>query len=148
MVSALRGGGMDELKSGIAARLPEGQPFYPPDSIADRPEKFFAAEFVREAVFNLYGEEIPYSTTVVVDEFKERPGRKDYVLATIYVERDSQKAIVIGKAGMALKRVGSLARQSIEEFTGRPVFLEIRVKVAEAWRKDERFIREHIYGRE
>jgi GTPase len=148
MVSALKGGGVEDLKTAIAARLPEGQPFYPPDAIADRPEKFFAAEFVREAVFNLYGEEIPYSTAVVIDEFKERPGRKDYVCATIYVERDSQKAIIIGRAGMALKRVGSQARQEIEAFIGRPVYLELRVKVAEAWRKDERFIRENIYGRE
>ena len=148
MVSALKGGGVGDLKTAIAARLPEGQPFYPPDAIADRPERFFAAEFVREAVFNLYGEEIPYSTAVVVDEFKERPGRKDYVLATIYVERDSQKAIMIGSGGKALKRVGSQARQEIEAFLGRPVFLELRVKVAEAWRKDERFIRENVYGRE
>jgi GTP-binding protein Era len=148
MVSALKGGGVEDLKTAIAARLPEGQPFYPPDAIADRPERFFVAEFVREAVFNLYGEEIPYSTAVVVDEFKERPGRKDYVLATIYVERDSQKAIMIGSGGKALKRVGSQARQEIEAFLGRPVFLELRVKVAEAWRKDERFIRENVYGRE
>jgi len=148
MVSALKGGGVEELKAAIAARLPEGQPFYPPDTIADRPEKFFAAEFVREAIFNRYGEEIPYSTAVVVDEFKERPGRKDYILATIYVERESQKAIMIGSGGMALKRVGSQARQEIEAFIGRPVYLELRVKVAEAWRKDERFIRENIYGRE
>jgi GTP-binding protein Era len=148
MVSALKGGGVEDLKTAVAARLPEGQPFYPPDAIADRPEKFFAAEFVREAVFNLYGEEIPYSTAVVIEEFAERPGRKDYVLATIYVERESQKAIIIGSGGRALKRVGSQARREIEEFIGRPVYLELRVKVAEAWRKDERFIRENIYGRE
>jgi len=148
MVSALKGGGIDGLKAAIAACLPEGQPFYPPDAIADRPEKFFAAEFVREAVFNLYGEEIPYSTAVVIEEFKERPGRKDYVCAFIYVERESQKAIIIGSGGKALKRVGSQARQEIEAFIGRPVYLELRVKVAEAWRKDERFIRENVYGRE
>jgi GTP-binding protein Era len=148
MVSAIKGGGVDELTAGIAARLPAGQPFYSPDAIADRPERFFAAEFVREAVFNLYGEEVPYSTAVVIDEFKERPGRKDYILATIYVERDSQKAIMIGSGGRALKRVGSRARRQIEEFTGRPVYLEIRVKVAEAWRKDDRFVQENVYGRD
>ncbi len=148
MVSAIKGGGMDGLKTGIAARLPEGQPFYPPDAVADRPEKFFAAEFVREAVFNLYGEEVPYSTAVVIDEFKERPGRKDYILATIYVERDSQKAIMIGAGGKALKRVGSRARREIEAFTGRPAYLELRVKVAEAWRRDDRFIQDNIYGRD
>ncbi|HTW91576.1 MAG TPA: GTPase Era [bacterium] len=148
MVSALKGGGVDDLKTAIAAKLPEGQPFYPPDAVADRPEKFFAAEFIREAVFNLYGEEIPYSTAVVVEEFKERPDRKDYILATIYVERKSQKAIMIGSGGRALKRVGSQARREIEALTGRPVYLEIRVKVAEAWRKDERFIRDNVYGRD
>jgi len=147
MVSALIGGGVDDLKAGIAARLPEGKPFYPPDAVADRPEKFFVAEFVREAVFNLYGEEIPYSTTVVIEEFKERPGRKDYVRASIYVERDSQKAIIIGRDGKALKRVGSQARRNVEAFLGRPVFLELWVKVAEAWRKNEQFIRENVYGR-
>lgn len=148
MVSAIKGGGMDELKTGVAARLPEGRPFYPPDAVADRPERFFAAEFVREAVFSLYGEEIPYSTAVVVDEFRERPGRKDHVVVTVYVERDSQKAIVIGRAGRALKKVGMMARREIEAFTGRPAFLELRVKVAEAWRKDDRFIRENVYGRD
>jgi GTPase Era involved in 16S rRNA processing len=101
---------------------------------------------VREAVFNLYGEEIPYSTAVFVDEFKERPGRKDYILVTIYVERESQKAILIGRGGKALKRVGSRARREIEAFLGRPVFLETRVKVAEAWRSDLRFIKENVYG--
>lgn len=146
MVSALKGGGVEQLKAGVAALLPEGQPFYPPDAVADRPERFFAAELVREAVFNLYGEEIPYSTAVVVDDFKERPGRKDYILVTIYVERDSQKAILIGSGGRALKRVGSRARKAIEAFLGRPVFLETRVKVAEAWRNDIRFIRENVYG--
>jgi GTP-binding protein Era len=146
MVSALKGGGVDDLKAAVAAHLPEGQPFYPPDAVADRPERFFAAEFVREAVFNLYGEEIPYSTAVVVEDFKERPGRKDYILVTIYVERDSQKAILIGRGGKALKRVGSRARREIEAFLGRPVFLETRVKVAEAWRSDLRFIKENVYG--
>ena len=135
------------MKAAIAAGLPAGEPFYPPDAVADRPEKFFAAEFVREAVFNLYGEEIPYSTTVVIDEFTERPERKDYVLATIFVERESQKAIIIGSGGSALKRVGSQARREIEAFTGRPVYLEMRVKVAEAWRKDERFIRQYLRPR-
>jgi len=148
MVSALTGGGVEELKAAVVARLPLAPPFYAPDAIADRPERFFAAEFIREAVFNLYGEEIPYSTTVVVEDFRERPGRKDYVRANIYVERDSQKAIVIGRDGRALKRVGTEARRNIERFLGRPVFLELWVKVADAWRQDERFIRENVYGRE
>ncbi len=148
MVSALIGGGIEELKAAIVARLPEGRPFYAPDAIADRPERFFVAEFIREAVFNLYGEEIPYSTAVVIEEFKERPGRKDYIRANVYVERGSQKAIIIGRDGDALKRVGTQARRNIEGFLGRPVFLELWVKVAEAWRKNEQFLRENIYDRE
>jgi GTP-binding protein Era len=148
MVSALKGRGVDRLRDGIVAGLPVGHPFYPQDAVAERPERFFCAEFIREAVFNLYGEEIPYSTTVVIDEFKERPGRKDYIRATVHVERDSQKAIIIGRDGLALKRVGSSARRAIEEFLGRGVYLELWVKVSDAWRSDERFVRENIYGRE
>jgi len=146
MVSALKGGGVEALQAAIVAQLPEGQPFYPPDSVADRPERFFVAELVREAVFNHYGQEIPYSTTVLVEEFKERSERKDYILVSIHVERDSQKAIIIGRSGRALKRAGSEARRNIEAFLGRPVYLELRVKVTPAWRKDERFIRENVYA--
>jgi GTP-binding protein Era len=147
MVSALKAKGIDRLKDAIARALPEAEPLYPPDMLADRPERFFCAEFVREAVFNLYGEEVPYSTTVVIDEFKERPGRKDFVRATIYVERDSQKAILIGRNGAALKRVGAKARQTIEAFLGRGVYLELWVKVAKAWRENEGFLRNNVYGR-
>lgn len=148
MISALTGSGVDELKAAIVAALPEGEPFYPPGEVSERPERFFAAEFVREAIFNLYGEEVPYATTVMVDEFCERPGRKDFIRAVIHVERDSQKAILIGEGGRALKRVGTAARREIERFLGRPVYLELWVKVAEKWREDERFIRENIYGRQ
>jgi len=148
MVSALRGSGVDELKQAIVGTLPEAAPYYPQDAMSERPERFFAAEFIREAIFNLYGEEIPYCTAVVVDEFKERPGRKDYVRATIHVERDSQKAILIGKDGAALKRVGSYARHSIEQFLGRGIYLELWVKVSDAWRDNEQFIRENVYGRD
>ncbi len=145
MVSALKGSGVDDLQRAVVAALPRGEPFYPPDMVSERPERFFTGEIVREAVFNRYGEEIPYSTTVVVDEFREREGRKDYIKATIYVERETQKAIVIGKGGRALKRVGAVARKRIEQFLGRPVYLELWVKVADAWRRNDRFIRENVY---
>jgi GTP-binding protein Era len=148
MVSAINGSGTAALEAAIVGRLPEAPPLFPPDAIAERDERFFTAEFIREAVFNLYGEEIPYSTTVVIEEFRERPGRKDYIRATIYVERESQRAIVIGQDGRALKRAGSTARRSIERFLGRGVYLELWVKVALAWRKDEGFIRQNIYGRQ
>ncbi len=147
MVSALKGHGTAQLKTAIVNALPEGEPYYPTDELADRPERFFCAEFIREAVFNLYGEEVPYSTTVVVEEFKERFGRKDLVRATVYVERDSQKAILIGRNGAALKRVGQRARRAIEGFLGRGVYLELWVKVARDWRNDEGFIRQNVFGR-
>lgn len=147
MVSALRGSRVNDLKAAVVAALPQGSAFYPDDQVTGQNERFFAAEFIREAIFNLYGEEVPYATTVVVEEFKERPGRKDYIRATIYVERDSQKAILIGKDGAALKRVGASARWSIERFLERPVYLELWVKVAGAWRENEGFIRENVYPR-
>lgn len=148
MVSALKGDGIDKLRSEITAALPSGQPFFPPDMLSERPERFFVGELVREVVFNRFGAEVPYCTTVVVEEFREHPDHKDYVRAVIYVERESQKAIVIGKGGRALKQVGSLARREVEDFLGRPIFLELEVKVAERWRAKERFIREAVYGRE
>ncbi len=145
MVSALRGDGTEELKEAVVAALPEGPPLYPCDMAADREERFFVAELVREAVFRRFGAEIPYSVTVGIEEFKERPGRKDYVRAVVYVERESQKPILIGKDGRALKKVGAAARRNIEQFLGRPVYLELWVKVAENWRRSDAFIRENIY---
>ncbi|MCL6465698.1 MAG: GTPase Era [candidate division WOR-3 bacterium] len=146
MISALKGNGVDDLKKGIVELLPEGAPFYPPDTLSERPERFFVAELIREAVFNRYGAEIPYSTTVVIEEFRERPNRKDYIRAVIYVEKESQKGILIGEGGRALKKVGEIARESIEQFLGRPVYLELWVKVAKSWRQDENFIRQNLYS--
>ncbi|MGQ9707897.1 MAG: GTPase Era, partial [bacterium] len=146
MISALTGDGVDELKRAIVEHLPESQPLYPEDMLSERPERFFVAELIRETVFNRYGAEVPYSTTVEVAEFRERPGRKDYIRAIIYVERESQKAIIIGERGKALKKVGEIARESIEKFLGRPVYLELWVKVARGWRQNETFIRENVYG--
>ncbi len=146
MISALTGNGVEDLQKGIIDLLPESPPFYPLDQIAERSERFFVAELIREAVFNRYGAEVPYSTTVEIEEFKERPGRKDYIRAVIYVERESQKAILIGEGGKALKKVGEIARESIEQFLGRPVYLELWVKVARGWRKNEPFIRRTVYG--
>jgi len=146
MISALKGNGVDDLKKGIVELLPEGAPFYPPDTLSERPERFFVAELIREAVFNRYGAEIPYSTTVVIEEFRERPNRKDYIRAVIYVEKESQKGILIGEGGKALKKVGEIARESIEQFLGRPVYLELWVKVAKSWRQDENFIRKNVFG--
>ncbi len=138
--SALRNDGLDLLLSLIIDTLPEGMPFYSPDIVSNEPERFFVAEIIREKIFLLYGEEIPYATSVQVDTFEEKTGRKDYIRAVIYVERDSQKGILIGKRGHALKKVGSLAREDIEHFLKRPVFLELEVQVKKNWRKDARLV--------
>lgn len=144
-ISALKEDGLDELKQLLIENLPVGFPFYPAEMITDQPERFFVAEIIREKIFQKYGEEIPYSTTVTVEEFKERYHGKDYIRAIIYVERDSQKGIIIGKQGKALKRVGQIARQEIELFLARSVYLELFVKVKEKWRQKEGLLRELGY---
>jgi GTP-binding protein Era len=135
-ISALKADGLNILLTIILSNLPEGEPFYPPDIISNEPERFFVSEIIREQILLQYSEEIPYAATVQVEEFQEKPGRKDYILAIIYVERDSQKGIIIGKGGQALKKTGKLAREGIEHFIGRPVFLELRVQVRKKWRKN------------
>jgi GTP-binding protein Era len=144
-ISAIKADGLDKLKQLIIDNLSDGFPFYPPETITDQPERFFVAEIIREKIFQKYGEEIPYSTTVTIEEFKEREQGKDYVRAVIYVERDSQKGIIIGKQGAALKRVGQIARQDIELFLGRSVYLELFVKVKEKWRQNEGILKELGY---
>lgn len=144
-VSALKFQGIDDLLESIIKHLPEGEPLYPPDMLSVHPERFFAAEIIREKVFQHYGQEIPYSTAVVIDEWVEQDpahGGKDYIRAIIFVERDSQKGILIGRGGEALKKIGTLSRKEIEAMTGRPVYLEIWVKVRPKWRKDPHFLRQ------
>jgi GTP-binding protein Era len=145
-VSALKGENVDELKSTLVRHLPVGERYFPPDAITDQPEKFFVAEIIREKVFEKYRDEVPYSSEVEVVEFKEREGKKDFVSAEVCVERESQKGILIGKGGAALKEVGERARKDIEEFLGRSVFLELRVKVRQNWRKDQRWLKRLGYG--
>lgn len=140
-VSAMKRDGIKQLQQALLSYIPAGEPFYPPDMITDEPERFFVSELIREKVFLQYGQEIPYATAVIIEEFKERPGRKDYINADIYVERSSQKAILIGKQGRALKRLGQAARHDIEEMLERPVFLELNVKVGKKWRRDPRMMK-------
>jgi GTP-binding protein Era len=144
-ISALNGDGLLTLKKALFRHLPEGPFLYPVDDISDSPERFFVAELIRERVFEFFKKEIPYSTCVVIDEFKEREKGKDYIRALIYVERKSQKGILIGKKGEALKKVGAEARKEIENFLGREVYLELWVKVKEKWRKDKKFLKELGY---
>ena len=140
-VSALHLLGTQDLVESLVMDLPEHPPYYPLDIVSEHSERFFVSEIIREKVFEKFKEEIPYSTTVDIIEFKEQEGRKDLINAEIYVERESQKGILIGKKGGALKVVGELARKDIETFLGRPVFLELRVKVREKWRQKEAWLR-------
>ncbi|MBN2000502.1 GTPase Era [candidate division KSB1 bacterium] len=144
-VSALFENNVQVLLKVLIEHLPEGLPFYPPDYLTEHPERFFVSEIIREKVFQNYGEEIPYSTAVVIDEFHEQEGRKDVIKARIIVEKQSQKGIIIGKKGHALRKVGEQARLDIEKFLGRPVFLELWVAVREKWREKDIFLQEFGY---
>ncbi len=145
LLSAINNDGIEELLNKIVDYLPYGSPYYPKDIISNASERFFISEIIREKIFELYGEEIPYSTTVLINEFKDRPHKKVYIDATIYVEKESQKGILIGKGGEALKRVGETARKDIESFLNREVFLKLWVKVRKNWRDDIKILREFGY---
>jgi GTP-binding protein Era len=132
-ISALTGDGVEDLLATLSGLLPEGPQYYPEDMITEAPEQFLAAEVIREKVFLRTGEEIPYSAAVKVDEYKDR-GESLYVKATVYVERDSQKAIVIGQKGTKLKEIGQLSRRELELEVGRKVYLDLWVKVRRKWR--------------
>jgi len=136
-ISALKNRNVDAVLEEILAALPLGPPFYPKDQISEQPERFFIAEMVREKIFEQFRKEIPYSTQVLVVNYEERKGEKDLIDAEIIVERDSQKGILIGKGGAALKKVGSTARIDIEEFLGREIFLRLFVKVRNDWRSSD-----------
>ncbi len=144
-ISALRGKGVNRLLEGIREFLPEGEPLYPADIVSDRDERFFCSEIIREKIFSLYGQEVPYTAAVVIDEFLERERGKTFIKAMIYVDKESVKGIIIGKDGEKLKKVGSLARKEIEYFIGRSVYLDLWVKVRKGWRKNINDIREFGY---
>ena len=145
-VSAKTGYNVDVLKSEILDRLPPGPPYYPPEMISEHPERFFVAELIREQIFKQYREEIPYSAQVNIARFEERTdGRKDLIDAEIVVERATQKSILIGKKGSALKRLGTAARREIETWLDRPVYLKLFVKVRDDWRNRDGFLRSFGY---
>ncbi len=140
-ISATRGDGRDELLSMIIERLPEGPRYYPPDQLSDTALRDIVAEVIREkALFHLR-QEVPHSIAVVVEEFKRRSDDMTYISATVYVERDSQKRIVIGRDGAMLRKIGQSARAEIEAIVGTRVYLELWVKVLKNWRKDEAALR-------
>ncbi len=144
-ISAMNNDGTDLLLREIVNRLPYNPPYYPPGYVTDQQERFFVSEIIREEIFDRYGQEIPYSCHVQIEEFREREKGKDYIRAVIFADHISQKGILIGKNGQALKRVGEGARRKIEGFLERPVFLELYVKVMENWRKKERNLKDLGY---
>lgn len=136
---------LDKLLALILSYLKEGQPFYDEEDLTDLPTKFFVGEMVREKIFELFGDEIPYQTTVMVNEFKEKTTLIK-IQADIIVQRESQKAIILGEGGKMIKQVGSLARKDIEAFLQQKVFLELFVKVKDKWRDDEFKLKEYGYN--
>lgn len=147
-MSALEGINVPMLLQELDGMIPAGPALYPEDMVAEQPERFFAAELIRETAFEQLSDELPYSIQVEIDEFREPEpgdGRKTYLHATLFVERDSQKGIVIGKKGSRLRSIGSDARRKIEALVEGPVFLELRVRVRADWRKRDRDLNEFGY---
>jgi len=141
-VSALHGDNVSGLSEAIVSRLPEGPQYFPDDAVTDQPMRFIAAELVREKIFQLTYEEIPYSIAVGIEEFREEKEKNVvFIRAVIFVDKDSQKGIVIGKGGTMLKKVGQLAREELEAIMGIKVFLELWVKVKSGWRGDDMILR-------
>lgn len=146
-ISATRGDNRQELLQEILARLPEGPPYYPDADITDRYERDIAADFIRAAAMELLHQELPHSIAVRIDEFNERGEEGAHIAATLFVERESQKGIVIGKGGQMIREIGTQARKGIEAMSGRSVYLDLRVKVLPGWRNDpEKLERVGIVG--
>ena len=143
-VCAIEKFNLDNLLQGIVDSLPENPPYFDKDALTDRPERFFVTEIIREKILTTYDKEIPYSVEVVVEQFKEEKNLIR-INATIIVERESQKAIIIGKGGEKIKKVGSLARIEIETFLGKKVFLELFVKVEKDWRNKDKKLKSFGY---
>ena len=143
-ISALHRFGVDQVLKRIAELLPESPAYFGKDQWTDKPARFFVTEIIREKILLYYDKEIPYSVEVVVEQFKETD-RSIHINAVIYVERDSQKGIVIGRQGIALKRVSTEARKSLEKFFGKSIFLETYVKVDKDWRQSQRAMKAYGY---
>ena len=132
------------MKHHIEALLPDSPPYFDKDALTDRPARFFVTEIIREKVLLYYQKEIPYSVEVVVESFKEE-GERIHIQALIVVERDSQKGIIIGHRGVALKKVGTMARRDMERFFEKKIFLELFVKVEKDWRNRDKILRAYGY---
>jgi GTP-binding protein Era len=140
-VSARSGRGLDQLVARLQDLLPEGQPFFPEDQTTDYFERDIAADLIRAAALNLLRDEVPHGIAIRIDEFTERPQGGAYIAATLFVERESHKGIVIGQGGAMLKQIGTAARREIEAMSGRRVYLQLRVKVRPNWRDDEKVLK-------
>ena len=140
--AALGGQGIKELKAEILAAMPEHPPYYPDDRITDRMERFYAAEIIREQIFNLFAEEIPYASAVEIEVFRETEGMPDYILAAIHVARQTQKPILIGKGGRQIRILREAAQAALAKFLGRPVKLELQVKVTPDWQNNLHFLQD------
>ena len=146
-ISALAGENLDRLEELLIRHLPEGPPYFPEETVTDQSLRFLAAEIIREKILVHTREELPYVVGVLLEDFKEEPKRKLIsVTATVFVERESQKAIVIGKGGLMLKKVGQEAREELEVLLNAKVFLQLWVKVKKNWREDEQILRQMGYG--
>ncbi len=143
-VSAEKEQALDRLLAEMATLLPEAAPIYGADEITDRDERFLAAEFIREKIFRLLGEEVPYAATVGIDRFVEEAGVR-HIYATVYVDRDNQKAILVGAGGVRMKEIASKARADMERTFGGPVFLEVWVRVKRGWADDDTLLRRFGY---
>lgn len=141
-ISALQKKGLNTLLEKIVSLLPESEPFYPEDTLTDRSTRFFVAEIIREKIFHLFEEEIPYHTAVVVTQFQEKHTLTK-ISADIVVTRETQKGIILGEKGKSIREIGSRARVDIEKFLDRKVFLELHVKVRDKWRDNDLYLKEY-----
>lgn len=145
-ISAIEGTQLNNLIEVMEKNLPAGPPYFPQDTLTDIPERFIAAEMIREKIFRLTGEEIPYSTAVTIDSFmEEKAGALIKIRATIHMERDSQKGVIIGKKGAKLKQIGQTSREAIERFLGTKVYLRLFVRVQKNWSRDTKALRKLGY---
>lgn len=147
-ISAAEGFNLASVTESIIDLLPEHPKYFPDDQLSDENERFFVSEIIREKVFERYRDEIPYSTEVIIAEFKERENAKDYISAEIVVEKESQKPIILGAKGDAIKRLGQEAREAIEKFLHNEVYLELRVKVREKWRSNPTMLKSFGYKKD
>lgn len=144
-VSASFGYNLTSVKNAIVELLPEHPKYFPDEDLSDADERFFVTEIIREKVFEMYRDEVPYSTEVIVEEFKERAKGKDFINASIIVERDTQKKIIIGTNGEKIKKLGKISREAVESFLQRQVYLELFVKVREKWRSNPSMLKSFGY---